>query len=81
MAKHAQSRTDEQHECLELNRKALHALIAGDSASGQAFTQTSGMTLTLERIVINRTTQAPVPYEGAGDLSPRPRRTPFSQLC
>ena len=46
MAKHAQSRADEQHERLELNRKALHALIAGDSASGQAFTQTSGMTLT-----------------------------------
>ncbi len=65
MAKHARIRTDEQRERLEHNRLVLLDALAGTSGEPRSSTQTAGMTLVLERFVVNRSLRQPLPFEGA----------------
>lgn len=69
MAKHARVRTPEQQERLEQNRATLMSVLSGTAAEPSPSTQTSGLRISLERFVVNRTSGKTVPYEGSHGIA------------
>lgn len=64
VAKHTRTRTTEQLKRLEKNRQTLEEALAGARGKADEYTQTSGLTLVLERFAIERGSCTPVPYDG-----------------
>ena len=64
VAKHTRTRTTEQLKRLEKNRQTLEEALAGARGEADEYTQTSGLTLVLERFATERGSCTPVPYDG-----------------